>query len=180
MTPPAAPRPKTRRSLLAEVPVEHGVALLRERLYGAISCLATLAVLARYTSDDTSAWTRVIDVAVATGGLWAASLMAHWVAHLGAQRHTPRGRAALEIVQSSSQILRASILPILALAAAGFGWLNVRVAMWTAMWFCVVELGLITLFSVRRTALRWWQKAIAVSALVFLGALVVGIKMLGH
>ena len=136
-------------------------------------------MLARYTSDDTSAWTRVIDVAVATRGLCPPPDGPLGSAP-GAQRHTPRGRAALEIVQSSSQILRASILPILALAAAGFGWLNVRVAMWTAMWFCVVELGLITLFSVRRTALRWWQKAIAVSALVFLGALVVGIKMLGH
>jgi len=56
-------------------PVEHAVARLRERLYGAISCLAMLAVLARYTSADTNAWTRVLDVAVATGGLWAASLL---------------------------------------------------------------------------------------------------------
>ena len=56
------------------------VARLRERLYGAISCLATLAVLARYTTEDTSAWVRVFDVAVATGGLWAASLLADWVA----------------------------------------------------------------------------------------------------
>ncbi|OPE56347.1 hypothetical protein BV510_00575, partial [Mycolicibacterium diernhoferi] len=54
-------------------PVEHVVATLRERMYGAISCLATLAALARYTTDDTSAWVRVLDVAVAAGGLWAAA-----------------------------------------------------------------------------------------------------------
>ena len=64
------------------VPVEHVVAMLRERLYGAISCLATLAVLTRYTEDDTSGWSRMIDVAVTMGGLWAASLLADWVAHL--------------------------------------------------------------------------------------------------
>lgn len=54
-------------------PVEHVVAALRERMYGAISCLATLAALARYTDVDTNAWYRVIDVAVAAGGLWAAA-----------------------------------------------------------------------------------------------------------
>jgi hypothetical protein len=62
------------------VAVEHAASRLRERLYGAISGLATLAVLSRYTSADTNAWTRVLDVAVATGGLWAASLLADWVA----------------------------------------------------------------------------------------------------
>ena len=36
--------------------VQHVLAMLRERLYGAISCLATLAVLARYSDEDTSAW----------------------------------------------------------------------------------------------------------------------------
>jgi hypothetical protein len=55
-----------------QAPVGHVVSLLRERLYGAISCLATLAVLARYTTEDTSAWARMLDIAVATGGRWAA------------------------------------------------------------------------------------------------------------
>jgi hypothetical protein len=48
-----------------QVPVEHVVSLLRERLYGAVSCLATLAVLAGYTTEDTNAWARMLDVAVA-------------------------------------------------------------------------------------------------------------------
>ena len=82
---------------LAEEPVRvpHVVELLRERLYGAISCLATLAVLTRYTDDDTAAWTRVLDVTVAAGGLWAASLLAHWVAHLAVYGRGPRGKEAL-------------------------------------------------------------------------------------
>ncbi|HXL59098.1 MAG TPA: hypothetical protein VN959_00200 [Mycobacterium sp.] len=49
------------------VPVAHVVSLLRERLHGAISCLATLAVLFRYTDGDTSAYARILDVVVATG-----------------------------------------------------------------------------------------------------------------
>ena len=57
-------------------PVAHVVATLRERLYGAISCLATLAVLTHSTGDDTGAWSRMIAVSVAMGGLWATSLLA--------------------------------------------------------------------------------------------------------
>jgi len=61
---------------------EHVVAMLRERLYGAISCLATLAILTRYSDEATSALARILDVAVATGGLWAASLLSHFVAQM--------------------------------------------------------------------------------------------------
>ncbi len=92
--------------------------MLRERLYGAISCLATLVVLTRYTEDDTSGWVRVLDVAVTMGGLWAASLLADWVAHLSVHERAPRGPAAWRMLQSSGQILEASVLPLAALATA--------------------------------------------------------------
>lgn len=162
------------------VPVEHVVSLLRERLYGAISCLATLAVLARYTTDDTSAWARMLDVAVATGGLWAASLLADWVAHLGVYRTAPRGRALLHILQSSGQIMEAAILPLVILAVAGLGAMTTYTATWVAAWVLVAELGVIALLAVRRTQLRWWQQALAVGLLVGVGVLVLGIKILAH
>ena len=161
-------------------PVEHVVSLLRERLYGAISCLATLAVLARYTTDDTSAWARMLDVAVATGGLWAASLLADWVAHLGVYRTAPRGRALLHMLQSSGQILEAAVLPLIILAVAGLEGLNTSTATWVAAWVLVAELGVIALLAVRRTQLRWWQQVLAVALLVGVGVLVLGIKILAH
>jgi hypothetical protein len=164
----------------SEVPVEHVAALLRGRLSGAISCLATLAVLARYTDADTSAWARVLDVAVATGGLWAASLLADWVAHLGVHRRAPRGRDAVQILQSSAQILEAAFLPLMVLALAGVGLLRTYTAMRIAMWILVAELGVIALLAVRRTQLPWWQKAITVAGLVGVGVLVVGIKIIAH
>jgi hypothetical protein len=175
-----APDPAAPGSGEGDVPVEHVVALLRERLYGAFSCLATLAVLARYTTDDTNAWARVLDVAVATGGLWASSLLADWVAHLGVYGRAPRGRAALGMLRTSGQILEAAIVPALVLMAAGFGWLSTYTAMWIAMWFVVGELGLIALLAVRRAQLRWWQQVVAVGALAGIGALVLVIKILAH
>jgi hypothetical protein len=168
------------RKAAANEPVEHVVSLLRERLYGAISCLATLAVLARYTTEDTSAWARILDVAVATGGLWAASLLADWVAHLGVYSAAPRGRVALRILQSSGQIVEAAFLPIVILAVAGLGLLRTYTATWIAMWTLVAELGVIALLAVRRTQLPWWQQALTVAGLVGVGVLVVGVKILAH
>ena len=163
-----------------EVPVEHVVALLRERVYGAMACLATLAVLVRYTAPETSAWARVLDVAVATGGLWAASLLADWMAHLGVYRSAPRGRAALRMLQASGQIVEAAVLPLLVLVAAGIGLLSTYTAMWIAMWILVVELGIIALLAVRQAQLRWWQQLFTITLLVGVGVLVVGIKILAH
>ena len=162
------------------VSVEHVVALLRERLYGAISCLARLAVLARYTDDDTNAWARVLDVAVATGGVWSASLLSDWLAHTGVYRRAPTGRAGLRMLQSSRQILAAAFLPLLVLVAAGFNLLSTYTAMWIAMWILVAELGLIALLAVRRTELPWWQEVLTIGALVGVGSLVLGIKIIAH
>jgi hypothetical protein len=164
----------------APVPVEHVVSLLRERLYGAISCLATLAVLFRYTDGDTSAWTRILDVVVATGGLWAASLLADWLAHLGVFGRAPRGVQALRILQSSGQIAEAALLPLVVLAVAGFGVIRTYTAIWIAMWILVAELGVIALLAVRRTQLQWWQKLFTVGGLVGVGVVVLGVKILAH
>ncbi len=163
-----------------EADVEFVVALLRERLYGAISCLATLAVLARYSDEETSALARILDVAVATGGLWAASLLSHAVAHLAVYGSAQKGREGLKIVRASGQILQAAVPPVIVLLLAVFDVLDTDTAMWIAMWLLVGELGIIALLAVRRTRLPWWQQAIAVAGLVGVGLLVVGVKILAH
>lgn len=163
-----------------EVPVEHVVAMLRERLYGAISCLALLAVLTHYTGDFTSAWDRMIDVAVTMGGLWAASLLADFVAHLSVHERAPHGVEVWRMLQSSGQILEACLLPLLALAVAGIGVLETDTALWVAKWILVGELALIALLAVRRTQLPWWQQILTVVLLAGVGVLVIGIKVLAH
>lgn len=162
------------------VEVAHVVALLRERLYGAISCLATLAILARYSDEDTSASARILDVAVATGGLWAAGLLSHWVAHVAVFGNAPRGREGWQILQASFQILQAAVPPLILLLLAVFGVFDTDTAMWIAMWTLVGEVGIIALLAVRRTRLPWWQKTIAVAGLVGVGLIVVAIKIIAH
>ena len=159
---------------------EHVVAVLRERLYGAISCLATLAVLARYTTDNTSPWFRILDVAVATGGLWAASLFADFVAHLSVYGQAPPRREVWKMLQASGQIVQAAVIPTAVLAAAGIGLLAPYTAMWVAMWAIVGELAIIALLGVRKSQLAWWQKLFTIIGLASVGALVLVVKILAH
>ena len=159
---------------------DHAVALLRERVYGAIGCLATMAALMRYTTPATSAWTRLGDVLLATGSLWAAAMLADWLAHLGVHRCAPRGRGAVRMLAASGQIVAAAVLPMLTLVAAGVGAFSTYTAMWLAMWLLVVELGVIALLAVRRAQLALWQKLLTIAALTGIGAIVVGIKILAH
>jgi hypothetical protein len=145
-----------------------------------MACLATLAVLVRHTGPESSAWAPVLDVAVATGGLWAASLLADWVAHLGVHRSAPRGWTALRMLHASGQIVEAAVLPLLVLVAAAVGPLSTSTAMWIAMWILVAELGVIGLVAVRRARLPWWQQLFTITGLIGVGVLVVGVKILGH
>ena len=85
--------------------------LLRERIYGGIACLSTLLLLLRYPGEEPSAWPVVLDVVVATGSLWAASILADLVAHLAAHGVAPRGAEAGRMFRTSGQILEAAVIP---------------------------------------------------------------------
>lgn len=172
-TPPAAPdRP--------DVSPEHVAAVLRERLYGAISCLSTLLVLSRNVAGAGGPWTLVIDLAVATGGLWAASLLADYVSHLTAHGTGPRGAEAGAMLQASGQILQAAAVPILLLVAAALGLLAPDRAARIGIVVLIVSLAVIALVAARRAALPPWKRFGLVVAMAGLGAAVVAIKTLAH
>ena len=84
------------------------------------------------------------------------------------------------MLQASSQILQASLLPLLALATAGIGLLETETAIWIAQWMLVAELGFIAFAAVHRTRLPWWQQIVTVVLLTGVGLLVIGIKVLAH
>jgi hypothetical protein len=94
---------------------EEVAALLRERIYGGIACLSTLLLLLRYPGEEPSAWPVVLDVVVATGSLWAASVLADLVAHMAAHGVAPRGAEAGRMFRMSGQILEAAVVPLVLL-----------------------------------------------------------------
>lgn len=167
------------RQAEAERTPQYVAAVLRERIYGGIACLSTLLVLVRHLDGDTTAWTAFIDVAVASGSLWAASMFADYVAHLAAHGKVAPGEAARSL-RASAQILEASLVPLILLIVAGTGGMPLHTALYAGAWTSVITLGLFALLAARRTPLPWWKRAFLVAALVALGALVVGVKILAH
>ena len=101
-----------------DVAPEDVAALLRERIYGGIACLSTLLLLLRSPGEESSAWSVVLDVVVATGSLWAASVLADLVAHMAAHGVAPRGAEAGRMFRTSGQILEAAVVPLVLLVEA--------------------------------------------------------------
>jgi hypothetical protein len=172
--------PVTGNQDVQETAPEDVASLLRERIYGGIACLSTLLLLLRDPGDEPSAWPLVLDVVVATGSLWAASLLADVVSHLAAHGSAPRGAEAGRMFRASGQILEAAVIPLVLLVLSGFGLLMTERAIRAGVWVSVVTLGLFALLAARRTKLAWWKRYILVAALIGLGALVVLLKTLAH
>jgi hypothetical protein len=153
-------------------------AALRERIYGSIACLSTLLIITAYPMVDP--WVDAVDVLIASGGLWAASVLSEYLAHIGAHHHTPGGRELRHMFWVSGQIMGASVVPLLLLVLAGLTVLPPHAAVWTAVWILVGEMGLFALFAVRRTTLPWWGRVLLIVSLVALGLLVVLLKTAAH
>lgn len=153
--------------------------LLRERIYGAISCLAALTLVTRQPAEH-DAWERLIGMLVVAGGLFAASLLAEVVAQLAVNNRRLRGAAGRAMLKSSGQILMAAFLPAIPLLVAAFGWFDVDAATWVAVGLLVAQLGLFVLIAVRRLALRWWQQGVAMASFMAVGAVVIAMKVVAH
>jgi hypothetical protein len=150
--------------------------VLRERVYGSITCLSTLLLLARRLGEPLAPWDAVLDLVIATGGIWAASLFAEYVSHLAV--HDVDGERAhlRSLLRASVEILEAAAVPALILVAGALSWLGLSIAIWASVWLLVAEMGLFALLAVRRTRLPWWKQLLLVFALVALGLVVIGLK----
>lgn len=151
------------------------VTLMRERIYGAVSCLAALAVIS-HGSPPAGAWQRVISVVAVAGGLYVASVYAEWLASVAVYQSPHIGH----ILRGSAQVLLAAVPAVITLGIAGFGWLDVTTATWIAMGILIAELGFFALLAVRRTELSWWKRLLAVSSLIAIGCIVVVVKVATH
>lgn len=151
-------------------------AVLRERVYGGITCLSTLLVLAGRLGDSLDPWSAVLDLVIATGGIWAASLFAEYVSHLALHEADGERADVRLLLRASGQILEAAVLPGLLLVAGALDVVRFSVAIWASVWLLVAEMGLFALLAVRRTRLPWWKQLLLVAALVGLGVVVIGLK----
>ena len=158
---------------------ERTAPVLRERIYGAVTCLSTLLILVRHGGADFTPSAGAIDLAVDAGALWAASLFADYVSDVAAHGHPSRSEMTHGL-RDSGQILEAFALPILLLVLASLGLMPFGAALWAGVWITVVSLGLFALLAARRLPVLNGQRAALVLVLLALGALVVAAKTLAH
>ncbi len=176
---------KRTRSLFLDRGVPEGAvrqvaaSALRERIYGSIACLSTLLVISGYDPLQRP-WEKAVDVLTATGGLYLASVLSEYVAHIGVHRVPPNRREVRHMLAVSGQIMAASSVPLALLVLAGLHVLQLHTAVWTGIWILVAEMGLFAFVAVRRTDLKWWGELLLVGSLVVLGLLAVLLKTLAH
>ena len=174
------PTGRSRRHWSDDLPPGTVGAILRERLYGTIACLSTLLVLTQHVDGETSPGYALLDVAIATGGLFGASLFAEFIAHLGVHgERLHRGDWRI-LLGTSGQIVQAALVPILLLAVSALGWWHSHTAVWTSIWVLVAQMGVFSFLAVRRTGLSWWGRILLIAAIVVFGVLVIGVKTLAH
>jgi hypothetical protein len=158
---------------------ERTAPVLRERIYGAVTCLSTLLILVRDGTADITPSAAAVDLAVGGGALWGASLFADYVSDVAGHGHPSRS-AMTHGLRDSGQILEAFALPILLLVLANLGLMPFGAALWAGIGITVVSLGLFALLAARRLPVLNWQRAALVLVLLALGALVVAAKTLAH
>ena len=137
--------------------LERTAPVLRQRIYGAVTCLSTLLILVRDGGSDFAPSAAAIDLAVGGAALWGASLFASYVSDVAAHGHPSRSEMAHGL-RDSVQILEAFALPILLLVLASLGLMPFGAALWAGIWITVVSLGLFALLAARRLPVLAWQR----------------------
>jgi hypothetical protein len=175
MTADARPSRRRREAPDPQVAAEH----LRERVYGTVSVLASIATLLGARHDE-GAVTAAVTLAVTVGALWAASLFADLTAHLAIHQSGP-GRAELRrLLSSHREILAAAGLPVLLVLSTETGWWELETALRWAAGGQVLTLALVGFLAVRGTAIPFWGRVVVIAGEVALGLAIVGIKVLTH
>lgn len=175
-------RRRERFQSLTESEPESVRAHLKERIYGAFSCLTSLLVLASHVGSHTGpadVWRAMLDVVLSLASLWAASLFAEYLAHAMSHRSVTRHDWG-HMVTSTWQIMVAGGPSLVVLLACAAGLYSLHTALWIAIWLVVAGLGLFAWLSVRRSDIGWVHKLTAMAALVGIGVVIVGLKVAVH
>ncbi|BDZ64475.1 hypothetical protein [Agromyces mangrovi Wang et al. 2018] len=154
-------------------------AYLKERVYATFTGLAiTLVLLGEF--DHIEPGRAFGTLALGVLGITIAGLLADIVAHVSVHGALPsRLEFRLEL-RIASGALGTAVLPLLLIAAAWLGWLDLHDALRIDSFIYLATLGLIGYLAVRRSTLKPWAKLVALSVFVVFGGVVIGIQILAH
>ncbi len=154
-------------------------AYLKERVYATFTGLAiTLVLLGEF--DHIEPGRAFGTLALGVLGITVAGLLADIVAHVSVHGALPsRLEFRLEL-RIASGALGTAVLPLLLIAAAWLGWLDLHDALRIDSFIYLATLGLIGYLAVRRSTLKPWGKLVALSVFVVFGGVVILIQILAH
>jgi hypothetical protein len=151
---------------------------LKERIYATFTGLAILAALA--ANGHATAWEAFVAVLVGVSGISAAGFLAEVVAHQVAHRRLPSGREIGAMALVSLTAVSSALAPLVVLAVAGFGALDVDLALRLAMGLYAATLVVIFLVASHRSGLKPLQRLISSAMFVGLALIVVAVLLVAH
>jgi hypothetical protein len=152
---------------------------LRERVYASFTGLAIVLVQLENV-EHVSAIRAAVTLLVGIVAITAAGFVAGMVAHVAIHSAFPNRAEFGRMLRVSGTAIASAAVPLVVLALAAFGVLELELALRIASILYLLTLGLIGLVAVRRTHAPWWKQLVALGALLALGLAVVVLQQLAH
>lgn len=160
-------------------PTEEQAEALKERVYATFTGLAIVLVQHANVEHVTAA-RATLTLLVGIVAITAAGFVAEVISHLAVHQAFPDGSELGRMARVSGSAIASAGVPLILLALAVFGVLELERALRAASIVYLVTLGLIGWVAVRRTRVAWWKQLTALGILVALGAGVILLQQLAH
>lgn len=170
---------RARRTLEHGAPHEERVRALKERVYATFTGLAIVAALA-LSGGHGEASDAFFALLAGIGGISAAGFVAEIVAFQVGNGQLPDLAELRTMLRIAFGALGSASVPLIVLAAAWIGWIDLELALRIAIGLYFVTLAAISLIAAWRTRLSWPQRLISLAVILGLGALTVLILVIAH
>lgn len=175
----ACPRQSTeQREPLSSSAIDIRTRALKERIYATFTGLAILGAIS--TVGHSTGWDAFVSIAVGVLGISAAGFLAEVLSHQVNHQTLPdrselgvMGRIALSALGSASA-------PLVLLAVAGLGILDIELALQIGMAVYALTLVVIFLIASHRSGLRPMQRMLSSRLFVALALVVVAVLLIAH
>lgn len=168
-----------RKRLPEQKPAEERARALKERIYATFTGLAIVVVIYSDLSHA-EALDAFLSLAVGIVGIAAAGFVAEVIAHQVTHTAAPTPADLRTMARISAGALASASIPLLALAAACFGWMPLEAAVLTGIGLYLLTLLWVAFVAVGRTRLRLAQKLVALLIMLGFCALVVVVLLIAH
>ncbi|MGR2752544.1 hypothetical protein [Agromyces arachidis] len=160
-------------------PEDERAEALKERVYATFTGLA-IVLVQQSNVDHLEPVRALLTLLVGIVAITAAGFVADVIAHVAVHGAFPRRHEVGRMLRVSGSAIASAATPLLVLALAVLGVLDLDAALSIAALVYLVTLGLVGFIAVRRTHAAWWKQALALAILVALGLAVLALQQLAH